>query len=443
MRAIRNTAVALAGLVLMATALVAPAGISQAATATGKLTVAPGRAITAQFSGTKLDRRRLVSLEKSADGLTWSTLESVKMSSKGAVDFRTPATQPGQYRAVAKEFTYKVKKKKVTAAEVVSEIRQLAAPSFADEFTGSSLADTWRTREEVGYQATGRLCSAPVSANATASGGSAVLTMTKAGATEAKKVASQAKDRQKELDRAAVKKADAAVKKAESALAKAKAMKQKTAAQRKARSAAIRKADTALRRAKSARAALTPGCPNGVFHNAMVSTQGSGETVRAGTVVARVKFSQGQGAHLGIWLQAGNRQEIDVIEAYGYGRGITNVLHRLSGSTLRKDPAVAKDAYVAVKTVKSKSWWSKWHTVAATFDTGTITFFLDGVKTRQLRGMAAADYHLTMSVLSSDWETYRIKQPDVRPGAGVARSTVTRQSLPSLSVDWIRVWKKG
>ena len=120
------------------------------------------------------------------------------------------------------------------------------------------------------------------------------------------------------------------------------------------------------------------------------------------------------------------------------------MIHRLNGSTLVKDPKVDKSAYVAVGTVKSKSWWSKWHTVSVSFDTSTITFHLDGVKTRQLKGMTAADYSLMVSLLSSDWETYRVKKPDVRPGSGVKKSTVKKQkSLPSMSVDWIRVWKKA
>ena len=443
MRMIRSVAAVALGLVLTVAALVAPAGVSQAAAA-GKLTLSAGRTITAQFSGTKLDKNRVVNLQRSSDGQAWTTVKSVKMSSKGAVNFGIVATDAGYYRAVAKEFSYKEKNKKKASSEVVGETRQLAAPSFADEFTAGPLSETWRSRDEVGYQANGRLCSAPVSGNTSVSGGSAVLKMTNVGASEAKTATAGAKNRQKADNASAVKKADSAVSKAEAALVKAKAMKSNTTSQKKKRSAAIKKAEASLKKAKAVRSALTPGCPGGVYHNAMITTQGSGESFTAGTVVAKVKFVEGQGAHAGIWLQAGNRQEIDIIEAYGYGRGVTNVIHRLSGSTLKKDPKVDKDAYVAVSTVKSKSWWSKWHTVAVSFDDSTIAFYLDGAKTRQLKGMKAADYQLVLSVLSSDWETYRVKKPDARPGSGVKKSSVKKQkSLPSMSVDWIRVWKKA
>ncbi len=443
MRMIRNMAAAVVGMVLMATALVTPGGGAQAATAQGKLTLVAGQVITATFSGTKLDKNRQVGLERSTDeGVTWKAVKTAKMSAKGAVNFGVVATDPGQYRAVAKAFTYKVKKKKVTAAAVVGETKRIAAPSFAEEFNAPLSADIWRSRDEVGHQASGRWCSAPLKENTVVAGGSAVLKMT--AAKNPSDVIAEAKKRQKDANKAAVAKADAAIAKAEANLAKAKAMPQKTKSQKKKRSAAIKKAEAALKKAKSARAALTPGCPTGAYGNAMITTQGSAETVSAGTVVARVKFVEGQGAHAGIWLQAPNRQEIDIIEAYGYGRGVTNVIHRLNGSTLVKDPKVDKSAYVAVGTVKSKSWWSKWHTVSVSFDTSTITFHLDGVKTRQLKGMTAADYSLMVSLLSSDWETYRVKKPDVRPGSGVKKSTVKKQkSLPSMSVDWIRVWKKA
>ena len=449
MRMVRNMAAAVVGIVLMATALVTPGGTAEAAAAKGELELFPGQVITATFSGTKLDKNRQVSLEKSTDdGSTWTSVKTVKMNSKGKANFGiVPTAATDHYRAVAKALTYKVKKKKVTAAAVVSNMGRISAPDFRDEFSVAPLSDIWRSRDEVGYKASGRWCSAPVSANTSVGSvdgrSSAVLKMT--AKKNPGKVIAEAKEQQKDANKAAVGKADAAVAKAEANLAKAKAMPQKTKSQKKKRSAAIKKAESALKKAKSARAALTPGCPNGVYENAMVTTQGSGQTFRAGTVVASVKFARGQGAHAGIWLQAPNGQEIDIIEAYGHGRGVTNVIHRREGGVLKKIPAVDKDAYVAASTVKSDKWWSKWHTVAVTVDTKRVVFHLDGVKTRELKvsGMAADDYSLMISLLSSDWETYRVKKPDVRPGSGVKKSTVKKQPLPRLSVDWIRVWKKA
>ena len=122
MRVVRNMAFAVVSVLLLVTALVGPGGgAAQAAAAEGKLTLVAGQVITATFSGTKLDKNRQVSLDKSTDnGVTWTSIKTAKMSSKGAVNFGVVATDPGQYRAVAKAFTYKVKKKKVTAEAVVS-----------------------------------------------------------------------------------------------------------------------------------------------------------------------------------------------------------------------------------------------------------------------------------------------------------------------------------
>lgn len=442
MRMIRNVIAVAVGLLVVVAGLVAPAGVSEAAPA-GRLTLHAGRTITAQFSGTKLDKNRVVNLERSARGAAWRTVKAVRMNSKGAVNFGVVASEPGYYRAVARAFSYRVGTKRKVSARVVGQTRHLAVPTFSEGFSGRTLRGAWRSRDEVGYRANGRLCSAPVRRNTVVKGGSAVLKMTKVRGSEAKAAIAKAKVNQRKANPAAVK-AYAAVRKAKSAVARAKAMKRTTASQRKARSAAIKRAQVSLRKATTKLSALTPGCPNGVFHNAMITTRGGVKPVRSGTLVTRVKFSAAQGAHAGIWLQAANRQEIDVIETYGHGRGITNVIHRLRGSTLQKDPEGADAAYVAINAVRSRSWWSKWHTVAVSFDPGTITFHLDGVKTRQLKGMKAADYDLMLSLLSSDWETARVTKPLARSGSGVKNSSIKKQkNLPSMTVDWIRIWKKA
>ena len=442
MRRMRSAIAAAVGMLLTATALVAPAAPAVAATASGTITVAPGQLITAKFKDTKLDKKRVVLLESSADGLTgWTDVTEAKMTAKGAVTFSTIATNSSYYRATAKAFNYTSKKKKVTAAAVSTPAKQVAI-TWQEEFSGSTLDEAkWRQRTEVGYQAKGRHCAAPIAANTTVGNGSATLKVTEVkNGTAKNEIIKLAKEFQAKEAGSAYTKALAKVNKEKAALAKAEAKPSKTKAQKKSRDKAIKDAKKKVKSAETALSKLTPGCPNGVFENGMI-TAGS-HTISAGTVVARVKFPIGQGAHAGVWLQDNKtRQEIDIIESYGHGRGITNIVHRLKSGKLVKDPAQDSKGYVAAKTVKSTKWWSQWHTVAVTFNSSKITFYLDGVKTKELAGMTG-NYSLMVSLLSSDWETYRVKKPDARPGSGLKKSAVKKRSLPSVSVDWIRMWEK-
>mgnify|MGYP002585837656 CR=1 FL=1 len=447
MLGMRKALAAATAMVVVATGLVASTPLARAATASGTLTLAAGQAVTAKFTGTKLDTKRQVVLQSSTDGVKWQSVKTVRMSSKGVASFGLVAADGKFYQAVAKAFSYTVKKKKVTAAAVTTPVQTLGAPSFREEFSGPGLDPrVWKQRTVVGYNATGRWCSAPVAANTVVSGGLAQLRTTAVTDAKAKRtVLDQTAARLQKLHQRERDKALAAKSAARAKLTAAKALPAKTKAQKSKRAAAVKKATTAYNKTVSAlkavEAKLTP-CPNGVYDNAMISTEGT-YSVSAGTVVARVKFAPGQGSHAGLWLQAPGGDEIDIIEAYGHGRGVTNVIHRRVGSTLRKEPAVDKDAYVAAKTVASSSWWSKWHTVAVTFDSGKISFYLDGVRTRQLKGMAG-DFALIVSQLSSDWETYRISGPDSRPGSGVDVADVAEPTLPfSMEVDWVRAWEKA
>lgn len=424
MNRIRTGIAAVLGLGLALALLVAPAMPAQASTGSGTINVKPGQLITAKFSGTKLDKNRTVTLSSSADGVTWTTVsgQTKKMSAKGAVTFSVVASDGKHYRATANTFKYKVKKKSYTAPAVTTLSRTAEQPTWAEEFSDLAI---WKHRTDVGYQAQGRHCSAPIEANATASGGVARLKVTevKSGRTS---IIAQAKEYQKA-------EAGSAYKSAEAKLAKANAMKNKTKAEKKKRTAAIKKANDALKK-------LAPGCPSGVYNNAMITSNGN-FSISKGTVVAQVKFAVGQGSHGGIWLQDGaTRQEIDIIESYGYGQGVTSLVHRASNGKLVQDPKDPKKAYVGVKAAANKKWWSAWHTVAVTFDSNKVTFYLDGVKTNELKGMTG-DYSLIVSQLSSDWETSRWKKPAVRSGSGVKKSSVKKTSLPTMQVNWIRAWQ--
>lgn len=443
MSRIRSGLAAVLGLLLALTALVAPTVPAQAATAGGTVTVKPGQLISAKFAGTKLDKKRTVTLESSSDGATWKKVETKKMSSKGAVSFGAVAVDGTYYQATANAFTYKVKKKKVTAAEVTTPAARVA-PTWVEEFESLDLS-RWSHRTAIGYTAEGRRCAAPVEANTTAKNSVATLKVTEvknAAKDEAIKIA---KEYQAKKAGAAYNNAVGKVSKRKAELTKAEAKPNKTKAQKKSRDKAIKAAKKNLKSAETALNKLTPGCPNGVFANGMITAGGnftvSKDTGKV-TVVARVKFAKAQGAHGGIWLlDAKTGQEIDIVEAYGRGRGITNIVHRGKGVDLVKDPSVDKKGYVAVKAVASSSWWDKPHIVAVTFDSKKVTFYLDGVKTKELKGMTGS-YSLIVSMLSSDWETQRLKKPDSRSGSGVKKSSLKKASLPmNMQVDWIRAWQ--
>lgn len=252
------------------------------------------------------------------------------------------------------------------------------------DFDSGSLPKPWRHRQTDVYEAGGRWCSAPRKANVDLAGGSIELTMSRASKATTRSVSAEARRKQRRAGQEVV------------------------------------------------------GCPEGVFDNAMVSTEGR-FAIETGVVAARVKFPVEQGAHAGVWLQSPQGQELDMIETFGFGRGITNIVH-VAG---RKIPAEGRDGYVAVETVADPQWWARWHTVSLEWTRSRVIFRVDGEVTRNLAVKTRrADYFLVLSLLSSDWETYRANAPDSRPGSGVALEDVSAPDLPfSMQVDWVRAWE--
>lgn len=253
------------------------------------------------------------------------------------------------------------------------------------DFDGSSMPKKWDYRLTDVYDAGGRWCSAPVERNVQFGDGVARLEMSRAS----EKVTTRV---------------------------------------------------TAAAKRKQANAGEKPvGCPGGVFDNAMISTQDR-FTVDTGMVAARVKFPVEQGSHAGVWLQSTVQQEIDTIETYGWGRGVTNVVH-VKG---KKNPAASADAYVVPELVADRAWWDAWHVVEVEWTRSKITFRLDGEVTRELKQKTSkADYFVVLSLLSSDWETYRLTEPDSRPGSGVDPDALETPELPfGMEVDWVRVWER-
>lgn len=253
------------------------------------------------------------------------------------------------------------------------------------DFDGSKLPKKWEYRLTDVYDAGGRWCSAPVKKNVEFNDGVARLAMSKAGKKVTARVTAAAKQKQGKAGEKRV------------------------------------------------------GCPEGVYDNAMISTQDR-FSIDTGMVAARVKFPVGQGAHAGVWLQSYQNQELDIIETYGLGRGVTNVVH-IKG---KKKPAAGSDAYVAAETVADPAWWDAWHVVSLEWTRSKIVFRLDGEVTRELKQKSsAADYFIVLSLLSSDWETYRLTEPGVREGSGVDPALLQPAALPfGMEVDWVRAWER-
>lgn len=177
--------------------------------------------------------------------------------------------------------------------------------------------------------------------------------------------------------------------------------------------------------------AKAAGCKkDSVFRNAMISTENT-FTMKSGKVAARIKFPRAQGMHGGVWLQSAQMAEIDVIESYGYGRGLTSVVH-IDGE---RTPKAGKDTYVLQNEVKDPAWWGNYHEYSVEWNDQAVIFRVDGKETKRLKkSMPAVNYFLVLSNLNSDWEQFRLTKPtgaaDVQPA----------QLPATMSVDWVKAW---
>lgn len=178
--------------------------------------------------------------------------------------------------------------------------------------------------------------------------------------------------------------------------------------------------------------AKAAGCEEpGNYVNSMISTQNK-VTVKTGIAAARVKFPIGQGMHGSVWLQSHGGSEIDFVESYGYGYGLTSVIH-VDG---QRYPAENKDAYVLAEEVKDRAWWDEYHVYSVEWDREELVFRIDGIETQRItQATPDVDYFVVVSMLSSDWEQKRFKNPK-EDAEGV-----TPTDLPqTMEVDWVKVW---
>lgn len=386
--------------------------------------------IVATFAKPYAYKNRVVSLQRQ-DGVGWKEVKAAKMDSAGSVEFRLTksATSPYDtytYRAVTEKIKYKKKWQSLASTQTVVAGSQWAQ-SFNDDFTTLD-GTSWATRSD-GVSAGSRQCSMPRPENVTVAGGALALTMRKATGALKDQIVQSAKTAQQAEKDAAIKTAQTAVDKAKAQQAAAK-----TKAAKKKADAALKKANSALKKAKAMKIV---GCPKGAYTNAMVGTSGE-VSVKQGIVAARIKFPKGQGMHGSAWLQSPTGQEIDFIESFGYGKGIASVIHVPEKGSLKKYPSKAADGYVLKSDVKKSSWWSKYHVFSVEFDATRVVFRIDGKVTRTInKTLAAQDYVLVLSLLSSDWELPLLTKP------GKGAKGVKKTSLPStMLVDWVSYWEK-
>lgn len=364
-------------------------------------------AITATFVKSAWVKNRPVTLQ-SFNGTAWVKVGStVKMSSTGKAVFVFSKVAPDAtltYRALATSYTYKAGKKKKVAPEATTAEKMIPTDwylAFRDYFSTTGPLDqaTWSHALDGNYGALGRSCSAPNNANVSVVKGRAELKVTRVtGATEVATVVAAAKAKQKAARDAAIKAA-----KSKSALKAAKAMK-------------------------------VDGCPNGVFRNVRESTESANRFyMKTGILAAQVTFPIGQGMHSGVWLQSNSGVELDMIEAFGYRKGITNVVHVAGRKAMSES-----SKWVAKSAVKKSSWWTKSHVFSIEWTRSDIVFRMDGAETKRMKkqNLPDADYFIVMSMLTSDWETARIKKP-------VNGGKKTDLSKAVMKVDWVKAWTKA
>ncbi len=355
--------------------------------------------ITAAFTGAARVKNRPVYLYQSTDaGLTWVRVGSkVKLSSSGKAVFKVTPDARYSYKAVAGTYTYKVKGKKRTAPLAETSPATLAGqwtvnPDFSDEFNSGALDPSkWKPTLEDEYRAGNRWCSVPKDANVTVSDGKVVLTMRRADDTTKSWVTAAARGLQKAASKKVV------------------------------------------------------GCPNGVYTNARLSNEFTGRTIKTGIVAAEMTFPIYQGGHGGIWLRTANNSsgrfdEIDIVEAFGWKKGIQSVLHwgtTCSSTDDRKCETTESKKWVAKKTVGKSSWWGKSHVFSVEFTGTQVIYRIDGVVTRtDKRAMPDAEYSLVMSMLSSDYELGRLTKP--------VSGNKKKAKLPmSTTVNWVRTWTQA
>ncbi|MDF1489945.1 glycoside hydrolase family 16 protein [Tessaracoccus caeni] len=215
--------------------------------------------------------------------------------------------------------------------------------------------------------------------------------------------------------------------------------------ERKARRSAAIEAASNAKELKKAKAMDTEGCPDGVFYNARVETKDA-FTMSQGMIAARVKFPKDQGMHGSVWLQTTRNPsvdrplgtEIDMIESFGYGKGVSNIIHYDDDGNGKLQQ---HGFYVIKEQTANPDWWDEYHVYSVEWGESGFIFRIDGVETERFdkKPVKGDEHYLAISMLASDWETKYIKKPSGKlPGLQEA-------DLPNakMYVDWIEAWERA
>jgi hypothetical protein len=367
---------------------------------------------------------RVVSLQYK-DGSKWKQAASATMDAKGRATFTVGFLKNGKtYRAVAD--TYRIRNAKTGATKSVKPVRTPTVEAgsqwkrvLRDGFSGTKLKKRWE-HGQVGQFYGSRLCSAVDPSRTRVADGKLVASIRQLNSRKAadkkviKRVTKAAKAQQEKRRKAAIKAAKKLTgKKRKEALAEAKAMK-------------------------------VDGCPHGVFYNARVDTKNTFHMTE-GMVAARVKFPKAQGMHGSVWLQTTRGYserpigtEIDLIESFGYGKGVTNIIHV---DDKRKGALNQYGGYVIKEQTKDPKWWDRYHTYSVEWTRSEYVFRIDGVETQRIRrkGVKGDQHFLAISMLASDWETKYIKSPSGKL-PGIKKADLSKAKM---YVEWVEAWERA
>ncbi len=177
----------------------------------------------------------------------------------------------------------------------------------------------------------------------------------------------------------------------------------------------------------------TKKCPYGFWYNAMI---GTGEVTKPGfqaaygVFAARVKFQHGQGMHGSFWIQGAGADsaEIDVAEYFGDGRadgGLSNFVHRTDADGALTSLGGTRPGINRLLGGQTPA--DDWHVYSVEWSPKGYVFRLDGEETFRTskKPVAKAKEFLVLSLLTSDYELPRIKDPNT-----------------TMKVDWVRAWQQ-